>query len=362
MDRRTEYRTALGSGERRVILLSSTWWANSLLGSWPDLIRNLLGELPADEYQVIAALHPNIWHGHGPWQVRTWLGDCLRSGLVLLSEVDGWRPGMIAADLVIGDHGSVTGYAAASGRPVVLAAFADEDIAPGSPVWLLGQTAPRLRRADSLVRQVESAIGTFVPGQYDAVASLVTSAPGESLIRLRELFYRLLSLPEPDTEPPMTVLSPDGLADAPAAQSIAMRVEYEVDVAARAVRLVRYPAETRRRITTTQDTLDAHISCPVDHPMRTILGGAAVVTGPAGEPDTWFQRVLDKHPYCAAAALLSDDHAVTRIRDGAVIEAHCDDVPAALLPSAVHAWSSTGETMPDRLYLNGKAVQIRIRP
>ena len=87
LDRREHYRRELGTGTRTLVVVSSTWFRNALLGSWPDLLNRMMAELPVDSFQVAVALHPNIWHGHGPWQVRTWLADCVRAGVY--SDLDG---------------------------------------------------------------------------------------------------------------------------------------------------------------------------------------------------------------------------------------------------------------------------------
>ncbi|MFE0062902.1 hypothetical protein ACFWZ5_43250, partial [Streptomyces sp. NPDC059003] len=73
---RERFRRALGVRRgQRLVLLNSTWNPESLFGDGgddvlPSLLPRLTAELPADEYRVAAVLHPNIWHGHGPGQIR----------------------------------------------------------------------------------------------------------------------------------------------------------------------------------------------------------------------------------------------------------------------------------------------------
>ncbi|MFE6615200.1 hypothetical protein [Amycolatopsis sp. NPDC057786] len=270
---RERYREALGSGDRKVVLTSSTWWSNALLGSWPDFLRTLLAALPIDEFQVLAVVHPNVRHGHSPWQLNTWLADCVRSGLVVLSEVDDWQAGLAAADLIVGDHGSVTGYGAALGKPTALAAFGDDDVAPGTAISALGETAPRLDRRRPLLPQVRSILDEYRPGDFAGVAELVTSVPGESLQRLRGVFYRVLGLSEPTNEIPLGPPPAPRLAILPS-HRVAAEVHHETDRAGRLVRLTRYPAELRRGA-----EADPHLSCPDDHPLRSIRSGASVLTG-----------------------------------------------------------------------------------
>ena len=56
----------------------------------PIFSRDLPGILDA----VVPA---DVWSAYGAWQVRTWLADCLRAGLLLLPPGEGWRAALVAA-------------------------------------------------------------------------------------------------------------------------------------------------------------------------------------------------------------------------------------------------------------------------
>ncbi|KUL55466.1 hypothetical protein ADL22_00810 [Streptomyces sp. NRRL F-4489] len=197
---RDEYRAALGvSPGQRLLLLTSTWGKTSLLGSAPDVLRRALAELPREEYRVLAAIHPNAWHGHGSWQVKSWLAPLIRAGLVVPDpETDDWKAALCAADCFIGDFGSVSLYAAAAGVPGLLAATDRATVAPGSPVEHLARLLPRVSARRPLAGQLDAAVRRQ-PGDPElaATARLVTSRPGEALARLRRLCYERLDLPEP---------------------------------------------------------------------------------------------------------------------------------------------------------------------
>ena len=157
---RPQYRAALGvTDDRAIVVISSTWAKGSLLGTSPDLIRRLVADLPVDSFQVVLVAHPNVWSWHGPFQLRTWLADTLRAGLIIIPPLQGWQAALVAGDCVIGDHGSVTAYAAALGKTVLLASFPEQDVVPGSPADSLGRLAPRLDPSASLREQVETASG-----------------------------------------------------------------------------------------------------------------------------------------------------------------------------------------------------------
>lgn len=194
---REDYRRALQVREdQKLILVTSTWGPQSLLGQVPGILP-ALARLPGDRYRVAASLHPDAWYWHGPWQVRAWHASCVRSGMMLLPAAEGWRGALVAADLVIGDHGSVTFYAASLGVPVVLAVFPRRDVAPGSHVAVLGRTAPRLEPGRPLLQQLEHAIAAYRPDQYARIRGQVSSVPGQARQIIRQVIYRHLGLQEP---------------------------------------------------------------------------------------------------------------------------------------------------------------------
>lgn len=193
LGRRERYREALDLDGRSLVVVSSTWNRGSLLGSQREVVRTLLAELPQDEYRVALVAHPNIWSQHGRAQLELWFADEIEAGLVLVPPAEGWRAALVAADLVVGDVGSVTYYAASLGRPVLLAAFSTEDLDPRSPLLEFGAALPRLTPG-GIAEQVERVVRTPVP----PVADLLIEHHSESAPRLRALLYSLLELPEPE--------------------------------------------------------------------------------------------------------------------------------------------------------------------
>jgi hypothetical protein len=168
---RTGYRRAfgLGRGQKLVVVVSA----------WPGPFSWLLAALPSDRYRVAAVVPPEVWSAYGEWQIRVWLADLLRAGLLLLDPEDTWRAALIAADLVIGDDGMVTRYGAAIGLPVMV--------------------APTLRFDRPLVAQVDVAMRGPL---RDGVAASSASRPGEAGELLRRAMYRLLDLAEPSRPAP----------------------------------------------------------------------------------------------------------------------------------------------------------------
>jgi len=198
---RDAYRRALAvDPDQKLVVVSSTWGPGSLFGRWPRLLPRLIAELPRREYRIVMLLHPNVWFGHGAWQVSAWLADCRRNGLSLVPPEADWRAVLVAADWVIGDHGSATLYGTAGGAPVMLAGFPRSDVDPASALARLAAVAPRISRLGSLRDQLARA-AEVRPDHYRSVTDGITSAPGRFDRNMRRLMYRLLDLRQPATIP-----------------------------------------------------------------------------------------------------------------------------------------------------------------
>lgn len=193
---REYYRAALGVPEgRRLVVVSSTWAADSLLGRLPDLPARLLGALPVDEYAVAVVTHPNIASWHGPAKLRQVLADASDAGLVRIPSHAGWQAALVASDLVIGDHGSVTLYGAALDRPVLLGPSGPTAAVPGTPPDELSRRVPHLDARLPLLPQIEKAL---VSGPVADGATGVFGNRGGAAEALRALLYERLGLDPPE--------------------------------------------------------------------------------------------------------------------------------------------------------------------
>ncbi len=195
---RALYREALGVGARqRLVLACSTWGPDSLLSHGWSALERLVTELPADEYRTAALLHPHVWNAHGAWQVRAWLAELARSGLVLVSPHGDWAGAVVAADHIVGDHGSVSLYGAMTGAPVLMAGRPDAAVDPGSPMAELMSFAPRLHGDRPVWQQLKRGSVPHRAHRYERVAARITSEPGRYARRMRALLYRKLRLRAP---------------------------------------------------------------------------------------------------------------------------------------------------------------------
>ncbi|MFD4788303.1 hypothetical protein ACFWN1_14835 [Streptomyces sp. NPDC058459] len=302
---RQRFRRALGVRRgQRLLVLNSTWNTEGFFGNGgsrdllPSILPRLGTELPVDEYRIAAVLHPNIWHGHGPGQIRAWLDRAQRNGLVLIDPLHGWRQALLAADIVLGDFGAVSYYAAALGIPVLLAAADQERLDPETPLAEFVRSAPQLDAHAPLRDQLDR---TFA--EHRALpdpARFVSSAPGESAALLRHNFYALLGIPEP---PAPTLLEPLPLPPyEPPRRTTPMRAR--TSVRGRRVHVERstvhpYTADGETHLAVHEDTRD---------PGEPAAADVIVREGPPddprlGSPATWATEVMDQYPYCALARL-----------------------------------------------------------
>ncbi|MGW3284232.1 hypothetical protein ACWDR3_06235 [Streptomyces sp. NPDC001002] len=374
---RDRYRRALGVGEgRRLVVLTSTWNPQSLFGDGgddvlPSLLPRLTSEFPADEYRFAAVLHPNVWHGHGPGQIRAWLDRARRAGLALIDPLEGWRQALLAADLVIGDHGSVTYYAAGLGTPVLLGAAPLSGLDPRAPVHAFVRTAPRLDPSLPLRPQVDALIedrgNESQPPRHHA--ELISSLPGESATRLRRLFYDLIGIPEPDAPARLEPLPLPPYE--PATHTVPLLVLTRL-LDSGEVSVTRYAGPHPAPHTDGE----AHIAVHEDTRETDQLALADVVfrygtpDDPRfGSPAHWTTEILDRHPHCALAAYVDSARScVLRTRAGTLLRLAADPdtdakaeagtgVDPAAYASALHAWLAGGKSA-EELLDQGLSVRV----
>jgi hypothetical protein len=335
---RDDYREAFGiQPGQKLILLTSTWGRGSLFGRSPEFIRRALAELPSDEYRFVAAIHPNAWHHHGGWQIRSWLKPCLKAGLLLPDpEDDTWKAAICSADAFIGDHGSLSLYAAALGVPGLLAAFDDNNVAPGSPMERLGGLLPRVNRSIPLGRQLAHALGNQPP---DRKLIEITSRPGHALAGFRELCYDHLKLSEP-TDPvfPQPVRLPTVVASA---NLVAAPLFVDVQAVGDQVFLRRFPAALQTG--QSSHLRDAHVVAAEGESDPRWIGSADIVVARRQSP----QKLFAQFPGSAIVAD-SDGPCVLHLRDGSRFSADWAEsawwTDSATAASALLVWLTLHRT------------------
>ncbi|MGA4841855.1 hypothetical protein [Streptomyces sp. G45] len=338
LPRRDDYRDALGlAAHQRLVVVSSTWGPTSLLGRHPDLPARLLGQLPFDAYRVAAVVHPNVWSAHAAWQIRALQAAALDGGLLLMPAVHAWRAALVAADVVIGDHGSVTLYGASAGKPVLLAALGRDAVA-GTAVHDLAAAAPRLDPRGDVLGQVEDVVREHRPDRYAAAAGHAFAERGQALARIRAALYQLLRLPEPSAAPPAPPLLP--VPEPPGAPVASWQVTTAVSSADGQPTVVvqRVPAAVCP--TGAKDTVcpagaeDAeqpssctHLACSDGERDTRLLESASVILQQRCAPTTvgalrWLRDTLARFPgSLAAVTAVRAESCLVALRDGRVVEA-----------------------------------------
>lgn len=192
---RDQYRAALGiAGDQTLVTISSTWSTDSTIGTHPEIYGRVLDELGRVDAaaRVAAVVHPAVFAAHGRWQVRSWLAAAGRDRVLVVPPDEGWRAVMIASDVVLGDHGSTTAYAAAIGRPVSLVTVPRPLLRPGSVAATLASRVPLLDHDRPLLPQLRTAATC-----QTEVSGVISSRAGRAAHELRAVMYRLLGLDAP---------------------------------------------------------------------------------------------------------------------------------------------------------------------
>ncbi|GAB3486241.1 hypothetical protein [Nocardiopsis coralliicola] len=341
------YRRELGVAPRQsLVLTTSTWGPQSLVGRHPRVNSLLLARLPYDSYRVAAVLHPNVWSREGAWQVRTETADAVDGGLILVPPDEGWHAAMLAADCVVGDHGSVTLYAAALGLPVLLGAFGDGTaVVPGTPMAALGAEAPRLDLGGDLSAQIDAVAAQHAPDRYAAFAADLFTPASDDVRTIAEAVSARLGLaPLPSAAQTRAAAPLRG----PARRVGAFLVHTTVTDGG--VDLHRFPAAAALAID--RDPGPAHLSAAEGEPDRMLVENAAVVWDPqpAGDEEAaaTAARLLGAYPGCRIAAAATAAGCTLALRDGRMIDAAAQSgtlLSPCLLAGAVYALLVAGRSL-----------------
>ncbi|MFF7633591.1 hypothetical protein ACFZB9_10635 [Kitasatospora sp. NPDC008050] len=325
---RDRYRRRLGAVDgRKLVVISSTWKKYSLLAQHLDLVRRFVRELPLDEYAVAVVLHPNIWTRHAPEEL---LGEARQAGLMLIPPQDGWQAALVAADWVIGDHGSVSVYGAALDRVTLLGATGSEELDPRSPTYAFGQNAPRLDAHAPLEPQLRRAAERHRQGDAAALTGLAIGEHERSALLLGEIIFSYLD----GIEAPKGEARPSCYPD-PVPLATGRPTAYDVvgEVTADGVRIRRYPLDSHDGLPRGLRALTDEENDPRRRPGADVLAR----TEPRAElaPLDWLSQVLDELPgLVVAVAAVAEDRHLLRLRTGLLLRAE-----------TVPAW----EAAPDRL-------------
>ncbi|MFI8929977.1 translation initiation factor 2 [Streptomyces sp. NPDC053474] len=364
---RTDYRAALGTGPRRLVVLSSTWGPESLLARRPELPADLSALLPHDSFQLALVLHPNEYSGSGSFDLSRWLAPALAAGLVLPRPYEEWAALLVAADAVVTDHGSTALYAAALGRPVINAYDGGHELLADSPMGRLLAAAPPLATAADLPDALQASLAVATR-DYAADAF---AQRGQALPLLQRHLYRMLGL-----RPPARPLEARAFPVPSAAPSQPRAFAVRAEVSGDRVTVERFPVHTTEFV--------HHVAAEYPGAGLRQVQSATVLWRRAPDPvshtpatawtaEGWTAHVLAEAPGCrTAVAVLTRTRCLLRHRTTGLIslrwEPHKDagrvtyPDPGAVA-SAVHAWLGGNATriLPVSLLCDTGPVTVRVR-
>ena len=231
LPRRGRYRKALGVDHGRcLVVVSSTWNEHSLMATRHDLVRSLVAGLPRHRYQVVLVLHVNIWTEETRAAIELAFGHELAAGLLIIRPEDSWQAAVIGADVLIGDHGSVTFYAAGLGVPVLLAADGSTEVDPASPIADLRDAADRFDPTADLRVQIDAAVRRRDKNRFAPAVDRMFGNQGRSWKTLHDTLHELAGITPSDGEPRMVPI-PDPVPIRGSYESTASRVKTIIDPA-----------------------------------------------------------------------------------------------------------------------------------
>ncbi|MDO0912829.1 translation initiation factor 2 [Streptomyces sp. DT2A-34] len=319
---RDRYRSALGTGARKLLVLVSTWGPDSLIRQRPGLPARLAAQLPYDEYQLALVVHPNERSLLGTYELTERLAPALDAGMVLPDPHEEWASVLIAADALVTDHGSAAlYYCAAQDRPIVSVHPGGGELIPGSPMDVLLTDVPQLERGADII----DALRAYRPGPAHTAAQAAFSTPGDAVDRLRTEAYALLAL-----APPTHGLTPRLLPEPAPAKRVPAAFDVHVETTGAGVRITRHPAGTGlpghhlavehgaadERLTRSAGLLYRRPLPPPNAPVsHTAPMTPLAPVDLAWTSDGWTRHALSAYPGCrSAAALLPSGGCLIRIR------------------------------------------------
>ncbi|HWJ96765.1 MAG TPA: hypothetical protein VNQ33_01320, partial [Acidimicrobiales bacterium] len=254
---------------------------------------------------------------------------------------------IVASDVVIGDHGSVTFYAAMLGRPVLLGSFGTSELVPGTTTDLLGKVAPRVDGDGPLGEQIDEVL-PLAPHVRDPIRDAAFAFQGQALPRHRDLLYRLIDLPVPNRPvAPRLPAVPEARWDEPSAWLVETEIcsidpiRIRVDRFAPGLTARRQPSPRQNHLAVVDGIDAAHL----------LESAGVIITSPSRlrtNPISGLRSVAARWPGCrVVAAPDGPDRWQVFTRDGHRTVASwdsstgLDQVPASVVPSVVYAWSLT---------------------
>lgn len=358
IDRHSYRRDVSVEPGQKLVVLSSTWGPDSLTALGSPAVGRILAALPVDEFKIALILHPNVWSRDGHNVRRRYRHHVDRGGLVVVDPRQGWHATLAAADVVIGDNGSVSLYAAMADIPLLLLAFSSQ-VVPGTTMDHLGREAPRLVLEHDIQAQVEAAIARR--GQVDASSLIARTIahPDQAEELFRRLCYEKMGLPQPESELPV-LAAPTPVVEHQPVKSFEVRTRVDgTTVTAR-----RFPAAVKTWCDRVEEPWDRHLAACATEPDLTMRQNAAILVDDTDHGGSAFRRLGELHqtyPGCRLTLVRADHGYRAAIRNGGHYELNSHQgVDPLLLASALYALVVGGHRAEGTFSINPGPVERKV--
>ena len=187
---------AYGPGDR-VVLLQSTYGPTSLMETiGRELVAECVRLAATGRWRFILQTHPHHWSGARPDVPpcgAMLLAQEGKPGIRIIHQGEDWATHMIASDMVITDHTSLSMTYALLGKPML---FVDgrAELIEGNPGQRLAAVLPKLGAPETLEPDLLAALESLPEKQVKEITGDILSYPGEAAERVRREVYELLGL------------------------------------------------------------------------------------------------------------------------------------------------------------------------
>jgi hypothetical protein len=345
------YREQIGLARgQHLVVVSSTWNEHSLLAKQQVLVNQLLAQLPMDEFCVALVLHPNIWFGHSEFEILHTLQDAQDSGLLIVPPDGSWQAFLLAADVIIGDHGSVSFYGAALGRPFLLAADGTPELDPECPTARFCEAADRLDIDGDLRAQLISAMLRNDPDRLIAITDQTFAHRGQSWKTLQAALFDLMRLPAPSRGPRMMpVPDPVPLRGEQVTSYVMSASIHDTEGSSARIELERFPAIMAEE-SGPYDSFLVVDAYEVDEALRRnaeIFVNNEVLTDQ--DAAAWIETIFLHYPGACLVAAATESGCALRFSTGLRLSTSGAD--PLLASSAIYRWSTEGHPVTANLRL-----------
>lgn len=346
-DRRNHYRRLLGvEAHQRLVVVSTTWGIHSTIGVAPNLLHRLVAALPSDSYRVALVRHWNLEKAHSEFGVTKFLSEAQIRGLIVIPPVGGWQAGLIAGDIILGDHGSVTVFGAGLDKPVLLVSDGGPEVDPESANAELWEHVVPLAVHGDLRSQIEMALRQHTSGRLRVWVDHILGNPGHAWHDLSGALHRLLGLGDRPI-PRMRQVDEPPRFEPPQDRSHWVTAKVVADSGnTGSVELERYPDVLGTPPAVGGDPFlvaDVQGDCdPILLSNAEIICNSEILSEQDGR--VWMSETMSRY-HNAVSAFRLQDGCVVRFHDGTVLRSeHLDTTVAA---AALYAWRVAGHSTDD---------------